>query len=104
MYVYCIYVHHIKLWNLHLMQASKGYSEVLKWRVKEKIELLRKGIIDLSVEDFIRWVDSVRSPFAPLLVPYLGQTEAKSFAPWPHEFGPRRATWSSLPPRATSRP
>ena len=54
-------------------EAAKGYSEFLKWRVQEKIDTLRKGIIDLKPDQFQDWVDSVRSPFAPVLVPIFGQ-------------------------------
>ncbi|CAK9094863.1 Uncharacterized protein SCF082_LOCUS44573 [Durusdinium trenchii] len=56
-------------------EASKGFSDFLKWRVKENIDVLRKGIIDLNREQFHEWVDSVRSPFAPVLVPFFGETQ-----------------------------
>ncbi|CAJ1402105.1 unnamed protein product [Effrenium voratum] len=55
-------------------KAAKGYSEFLKWRVTEKIDNLRKGLIDLSKEEFTEWLDSVRSPFAPALAPFFGET------------------------------
>lgn len=56
-------------------EAAKAFSEFLKWRVQEKIDTLRKGIIDLKPDQFQEWVDSVRSPFAPVLVPCFGQTK-----------------------------
>lgn len=56
-------------------EAATGFAEFLKWRVQEKVDVLRQGIIDLKPDEFIAWVDSVRSPFAPVFVPFLGQSK-----------------------------
>eukprot|EP00913_Durusdinium_trenchii_P029266 g27433.t1 len=41
-------------------EAATGFAEFLKWRVQEKVDVLRQGIIDLKPDEFIAWVDSVR--------------------------------------------
>lgn len=55
-------------------KAEKAYRQFLVWRKNEDLETLRKGVIDLAPEDFVSWMDSVRSPFGPAANICLGDT------------------------------
>eukprot|EP00928_Gymnodinium_smaydae_P076568 TRINITY_DN5960_c0_g1_i2.p1 TRINITY_DN5960_c0_g1~~TRINITY_DN5960_c0_g1_i2.p1 ORF type:complete len:361 (+),score=69.97 TRINITY_DN5960_c0_g1_i2:189-1271(+) len=63
----------LRFHNGDVALAQKAYSEFLTWRVQENIEVLRTGIMDLSFDEFISWLDTVRSPFAPPACPMLGE-------------------------------
>lgn len=58
-----------------LAKATKAWREFLRWRVEQGIETLRRGVIDLPEDRFFEWLDSVRSPFAPVFA-LLGETSA----------------------------
>jgi len=55
-----------------VQKATKGYKEFLTWRVKENIETLRKGVIELDAVDFMKWVEDIRSPYGPPVCLELG--------------------------------
>ncbi|CAE7327569.1 unnamed protein product [Symbiodinium natans] len=65
----------LRFYGHKVNEAAKGLADFLKWWVAEDILALRKGIIDLDVDDFHAWVDSVRSPYAPVMVPGFAETE-----------------------------
>jgi len=58
----------------NVKKAAESYREFLSWRVQEGVEKLRSGILELSLEDFLAWLDEVRSPFGPPVCPMLGET------------------------------
>lgn len=55
-------------------KATTGYKDFLAWRVKEGIDTFRRGVIDLDKNDFLKWVDSIRSPYAPPVCLELGES------------------------------
>mmetsp|Transcript_497 Transcript_497/g.1254 ORF Transcript_497/g.1254 Transcript_497/m.1254 type:complete len:387 (-) Transcript_497:23-1183(-) len=55
-------------------KAAKGFGEFLTFRVREDIDAIRKGVIDLKPEQFLQWLETNRSPFAPAICPFLGET------------------------------
>lgn len=59
--------------------ATENYRKFLNWRVREDIETLRKGVVDLAREEFIAWLDSVRSPYAPPASLDIGETQDGHF-------------------------
>ncbi|CAJ1402103.1 unnamed protein product [Effrenium voratum] len=56
-------------------KATKSFGDFLAWREREKIDELRKDVIDLPPKQFIKWLESVMSPFSPILVPGFHETE-----------------------------
>mmetsp|Transcript_27377 Transcript_27377/g.63897 ORF Transcript_27377/g.63897 Transcript_27377/m.63897 type:complete len:415 (+) Transcript_27377:94-1338(+) len=58
----------------NVKKATEGYREFLTFRAEAQLDVLRKHVIDLSMEDFAKWVDSVRSPFTPPLAISFGET------------------------------
>mmetsp|Transcript_47218 Transcript_47218/g.110421 ORF Transcript_47218/g.110421 Transcript_47218/m.110421 type:complete len:390 (+) Transcript_47218:50-1219(+) len=66
---------YLRFYGHKVPEAAKGFADFLKWRVEENIDALRKGVIDLEPDDFHAWLDSVRSPYSPVLVPGFAETE-----------------------------
>lgn len=64
----------LRFYNGDVPKATKGYQAFLTWRAKENIETLRKGVIELGPQDFMKWVESVRSPYGPPVCLELGES------------------------------
>lgn len=64
----------LRYYSGNVQKAIKGYKEFLTWRVRENVETLREGVVDLAPDDMIEWVDSIRSPFSPAMNFSLGES------------------------------
>mmetsp|Transcript_29312 Transcript_29312/g.67479 ORF Transcript_29312/g.67479 Transcript_29312/m.67479 type:complete len:392 (+) Transcript_29312:77-1252(+) len=58
----------------NLKKAIEGYRAFLRFRIENKLDNLRKDVIDLPLAEFAEWLEEVRSPYAPHMTVLLGET------------------------------
>lgn len=94
---------YLRFFSGDVAKASAAYTKFLQYRVEEKIDVLREGIIDLNLKDFTKWLESVMSPYTPMFVPGFTETEDGHFVIFtspgsfkPNEFVSKRPACHTL--------
>jgi len=94
---------YLRFYSGDVAKASTAFAKFLQYRIDEKIDALRKGIIDLNLKDFTKWLESVMSPYTPHFVPGFTETEDGHFVIFtspgsfkPNEFVSKRPACHTL--------